>query len=62
MNFVENTFHKIEGVLEGPQDLWKLFSTYFVGPLDMSGSGIFDWGGPRIEKARDDRQKVADIL
>ena len=25
----------------------------------MGGSRIFDWGGPRIEKARDDGQKVA---
>ena len=25
----------------------------------MGGSRIFDWGGPRIEKARDDRQNVA---
>ena len=25
----------------------------------MGGSRIFDWGGPRIEKARDDRQHVA---
>ena len=25
----------------------------------MGGSRIFDWGGPRIVKARDDRQNVA---
>ena len=25
----------------------------------MGGSRILDWGGPRIEKARDDGQKVA---
>ena len=25
----------------------------------MGGSRIFDWGGPRIEKARDDGQKLA---
>ena len=25
----------------------------------MGGSRIFDWGGPHIEKARDDGQKVA---
>ena len=25
----------------------------------MGGSRIFDWGGPRIDKARDDRQNVA---
>ena len=25
----------------------------------MGGSRIFDWGGPRIEKARDARQNVA---
>ena len=27
--------------------------------VGMGGSRIFDWGGPRIEKARDDRQNVA---
>ena len=25
----------------------------------MGGSSIFHWGGPHIEKARDDRQNVA---
>ena len=28
-----------------------------MGP--MGGSSIFHWGGPHIEKARDDRQNVA---
>ena len=27
--------------------------------VGMGGSRIFDWGGPHIEKARDDRQNVA---
>ena len=26
---------------------------------DMGGSRIFDWGGPRIAKVRDDGQNVA---
>ena len=27
--------------------------------VGMGGSRIFDWGGPRIERARDDRHNVA---
>ena len=27
--------------------------------VGMGGSMIFDWGGPHIEKAQDDRQNVA---
>ena len=39
------------------QQLTYLFLKHAVA--DMGGSRIFDWGGPRIVKARDDRQNVA---
>ena len=33
--FVQNTFQKILGVLEGPRDLWKVCSTNSVKPLEQ---------------------------